>query len=243
MYGHKLEAGLSPRSAEIVHATLHKVLKQAVAWTLIPRNVAEAATPPCPVGTEIKPLSREQVRSLLEAAKDDRLHAFYVLAVTTGMRNGELLGLQWKDVDLEDHTLRVHRTVFNGVVSPPKTATWQQDDTPDRVGGGCAEGASAEPGEATHLGVGVSIPSGDAPSVQLALRRRFSARLCSVRLSLAPRAERRRLRWFLLVRSVPIHLLPALVRVPSRAQVFRSSGRSDHLISTLGRSFCNTYQA
>jgi integrase len=122
VYGRKLEAGLSPRTVEIVHATLHKALKQAVGWTLIPRNVAEAAAPPRPDRKEIKSLSREQARALLNAARGDSLHAFYVLAVTTGMRNGELLGLQWRDVDLEARTLRVRRTLWGGVVSPPKSA-------------------------------------------------------------------------------------------------------------------------
>jgi integrase len=122
VYGRKLEAGLSPRSVEIIHATLHKALKQAVGWTMIPRNVAAYATPPRPVRKEIKPLSREQARRLLEAARGDALYAFYVLAVTTGMRNGELLGLQWKDVDLDAGTLQVRRSVWGGVVSPPKTA-------------------------------------------------------------------------------------------------------------------------
>ena len=69
-----------------LHATLHKALKQAVKWTLIPRNVAEAATPPRHSRSEIVPLSREQVRTLLETAKGDPLRALYVLAVTTGMR-------------------------------------------------------------------------------------------------------------------------------------------------------------
>jgi integrase len=121
VYGRKLEAGLSPRTVEIVHATLHKALKQAVGWTLIPRNVASATTPPRPVGREIRPLSREQARVLLNAAKGDKLEAFYVLAVTTGMRNGEMLGLQWRDIDLGAGTLRVRRSVFNGAVNPPKT--------------------------------------------------------------------------------------------------------------------------
>jgi integrase len=44
-----------------------------------------------------------------------------MLAITTGMRQGELIGLQWKDVDLDDGTLRVNRSVYEGVVSPPKT--------------------------------------------------------------------------------------------------------------------------
>src|SRR5215210_5377798 len=81
VYGRKLEGGLSPRSVEIIHATLHKALKQAVGWTLIPRNVAEAVTPPRPVRKEIKPLSQEQARTLLAASRGGSLHAFYVLAV------------------------------------------------------------------------------------------------------------------------------------------------------------------
>ena len=107
LYGSKLEAGLSLRSVEIAHAMLHKALKQAVVWTLIPRNVSEAATPPRPSKREIAPLSQEQARSLLEAARGDVLYAFYVLAVTTGMRNGEMLGLQWKDVSLERFSQRL----------------------------------------------------------------------------------------------------------------------------------------
>lgn len=122
LYGRKLEDGLSPRTVEIVHATLHKALNQAVGWALMPRNVADAATPPRPIGREIKPLSREQAWALLETARGDALEAFYVLAVTTGMRNGELLALQWCDIDLNARTLRVRRSVFNGAVSPPKTA-------------------------------------------------------------------------------------------------------------------------
>jgi integrase len=74
--------------------------------------VAEAATSPRPVGKEIKPLSRQQVRSLLAASRGDKLHAFYVLAVTTGARNGELLALQWRDVDLDAGTLQIRLTGF-----------------------------------------------------------------------------------------------------------------------------------
>jgi integrase len=122
LYGRKLEEGLSPRTVEIVHATLRKALGQAVKWMLVPRNVADAATPPRQTRSEITALSRGQARVLLEAARGDRLEAFWVLAVTTGMRNGELLGLQWRDVDIEARTLRVRRSVFNGAVSSPKTA-------------------------------------------------------------------------------------------------------------------------
>ena len=61
------------------------------------------------------------MRTLLEASRGDRLHALYVLVITTGMRQGEIIGLQWKDVDLDGNTLRVNRSVYEGVVSPPKT--------------------------------------------------------------------------------------------------------------------------
>lgn len=122
-YRQKLDAGLSQRSVEIVHATLHKALKQAVRWSLVPRNVAEAVAPPRPPRREIRPLTGEQMRSLLDAARGDKMYAFWVLVATTGMRNGEMLALQWQDLDLDAGKLSVRRTIFNGKVSPPKTAS------------------------------------------------------------------------------------------------------------------------
>jgi integrase len=61
---------------------------------------------------EIDPLSREEARRLLDAAKGKRLEALYVLALSTGMRQGDLLALKWDDVDLEGGVvLRVRRTL------------------------------------------------------------------------------------------------------------------------------------
>lgn len=121
LYRVKLDSGLSPRSVQLIHATLHKALKQAVRWRVTPRNVAEDVDPPRPVKREIQPLSAEKTREFLAAVKGDPLEALYVLAVTTGMRQGELLGLKWEDVDLEARVLRVRRTVWNGKASAPKT--------------------------------------------------------------------------------------------------------------------------
>ncbi len=87
----------------------------------MPRNVAAFATAPHPTRREIAPLTAEQARRRLEAAKGDRLEALYVLALTTGMRQGERPGFQWRDIDLDGGTLRVNRTIYEGVVSPPKT--------------------------------------------------------------------------------------------------------------------------
>ena len=56
-------------------------------------------------------MNREQVRSLFEAASGDRLEALYIVAVTAGLRRGELQGLKWEDVDLEAETLQVRRTL------------------------------------------------------------------------------------------------------------------------------------
>jgi integrase len=92
---------------------------------LIPRNATEAVKPPQIRQEEIRPLTPEQVKTLFEAAKGDRLEALYVLAVTTGLRQGELLGLKWDDVDMEAGTLQVRRTLTTAkggpVISPPKT--------------------------------------------------------------------------------------------------------------------------
>jgi integrase len=126
LYREKLDSGLSPRTVQYVHVTLNKALKQAVADGLIPRNVCEAVKPPRPQKREISPLTPEQARRFLEACQGERLEALFVLAVHTGMRQGELLGLHWEDVDLEAGTLRVRRALAQTndgpVLTAPKSA-------------------------------------------------------------------------------------------------------------------------
>jgi integrase len=95
---------------------------------LIPPNATEAVKPLQPSREEMRPLTPEQAKILLRAAHEagDRLEALYVLAVHTGLRQGELLGLKWDDVDLEDGSLQVRCTLTitkNGLVfTSPKTA-------------------------------------------------------------------------------------------------------------------------
>src|SRR5215207_3676239 len=100
-YQDRLSAGFAPASVNKLHVTLHKALDQAVRWRMIPRNVAAVVKAPRPNPKEMRTLSAEETRKLLEAARGDRFEALYVLAVTTGMRQGELLALKWQDVDLE----------------------------------------------------------------------------------------------------------------------------------------------
>jgi integrase len=110
LYRDKLNSGLAPRTVLHIHRAFSKALKQAAADGLIPRNPAAPVKPPQPRGEEIRPLNREQVRVLFEAASGDRLEALYIVAVTAGLRRGELQGLKWDDLDLEAGMLQVRRT-------------------------------------------------------------------------------------------------------------------------------------
>ena len=110
-YREKLDAGLAPATVHKMHAVLHKALDQAVADGLIPRNAADALKLPRIDREEIAPLTAEEANRLIEAARGDRLEALYVLAIHTGLRQGELLALNWKDLDLEAGTLQVRRTL------------------------------------------------------------------------------------------------------------------------------------
>lgn len=110
-YQEKLAAGCAPASVNKLHVTLHKALDQAVRWHMVPHNVCEAVNAPRPVSEEMRTLSPGQVRMLLSAASGDRLEALYVLAIHTGMRQGELLALKWADVDLDAATVSVRRTL------------------------------------------------------------------------------------------------------------------------------------
>jgi integrase len=111
LYRTKLDEGLAERTVEYIHAPLRKALNQAVKWQLAPRNVADAATAPRPRKREMMAFDREQARRFLNEARGDRFEALYVLAVAAGLRQGELLGLKWADLDLEKGTLSVCRSL------------------------------------------------------------------------------------------------------------------------------------
>jgi integrase len=110
-YQNRLAAGSAPASVNKLHVTLRKALDQAVKWHMVPRNVAEAVKAPRPAPPEMRTLSAEETRKLIEVARGDKLGALYMLAVHTGMRQGELLALKWQDVDLENAKLSVRRTL------------------------------------------------------------------------------------------------------------------------------------
>jgi integrase len=111
LYAAQLDGGLSPRTVEFLHRTVHAALKEAVQWGLIARNPAAAVKAPRPKPPPIRPLDQTQAAALLAAAEDDPLEALYVLAIMLGMRQGELLGLQWADVDWEAGRVQVRHTL------------------------------------------------------------------------------------------------------------------------------------
>lgn len=127
LYSELTESGLSAHSVRRTHAVLHRAFAQAVRWGEMPRNPCDAVDPPRAGRDEMRTLSAEQVTRLLDATRRDRLHAVYALAVTTGMRLGELLGLKWSDVDLDAGRLSIRRTLQRQRVGgltlcEPKTA-------------------------------------------------------------------------------------------------------------------------
>jgi integrase len=81
-----------------------------VLWDYVPRNVADAVIPPKPPRTENSVWTSEQARHFIAGVVGERFEAIYVLAITCGLRVGEMCGLKWEDLDLDAATLQVQRT-------------------------------------------------------------------------------------------------------------------------------------
>lgn len=128
LYTRKLDEGLARRTVQLVHAILHKALSQAVDWGLLAASPADRvkAPRPQPRPGAVRALSPEEARRFLEAARDYDYYPLFVLALTTGMRLGELLGLKWEDVDFEAGAVHVRRGLYRvrgrWVEGEPKSA-------------------------------------------------------------------------------------------------------------------------
>jgi integrase len=126
LYNQKREEGYAPQTIKHIHRVLHRALNDALKWDLVAKNVCDAVDAPRVPKQEMKALTPEQAKQFLEAAKGSPLEALFVLALTTGMRRGELLALQWADIDFVRAILQVRRTITRlpkrgFVVSEPKT--------------------------------------------------------------------------------------------------------------------------
>ena len=97
----KLEADLSPKTVKHLLVTMRTALAMATKDGQVVRNVAALVDPPRIPKTEVQAFNPDQARAFLEAVSGSRLEAAYTVAVAVGMRQGEILGLKWPDVDLE----------------------------------------------------------------------------------------------------------------------------------------------
>jgi integrase len=162
--------GLHPRTIRELHHCLHQALTYARRWHDLPINPADDAEPPALPIHSISSLTPEQVGRLLAAAQRDQrpwLGAFTILAAATGARNGELCGLEWRDLDLEAGTIQfrqalssVDRQLATGQPCPgsrrgkllvvgPQDTRQPGRVVPARVRGGGAPRLPAPPAAAT----------------------------------------------------------------------------------------------
>jgi integrase len=109
LYNAKLEEGKSRSRVRIIHAVLHRAFEAAIQWGLIGRNPADAVSKPRPLKKAMKVWNEEQLIAFLSVVAGTRYEALYYLAITTGLRQGELLGLLWSDIDWLTGQIHVQR--------------------------------------------------------------------------------------------------------------------------------------
>ena len=103
--------GLSPQTGVHIHRLLRAALQQAIRWQLLARNPADAVDPPRPPKTEMKALTEVETAALLRVAEGSFLYLPILVAVVTGLRRGELLGLRWSDIEIGTGETSVQRTL------------------------------------------------------------------------------------------------------------------------------------
>ncbi|MCC7130131.1 MAG: hypothetical protein B6D39_04800 [Anaerolineae bacterium UTCFX2] len=124
LYNHLLSSEVGIHTVIKIHAVIHNALEQAVKTGLANRNPADAVIPPREPVKEMMVLDDSQASRLLVAAQRSRMEALLYLAVTTGMRQMEILGVKWSDLDWIKKTLKVERQLIRGEgvqFSQPKT--------------------------------------------------------------------------------------------------------------------------
>jgi integrase len=108
--------GLAPKTVRNIHAMIHRALADAVAWKYIGDNPASNVKPPKRPRTRRKVWKPEQIQAFLMSIQHDRYSALFLLELTTGIRRGQICGLKWSAVDLDNREITVHdnRVVVNG---------------------------------------------------------------------------------------------------------------------------------
>lgn len=125
-YGKLQDENLSSSYIHSIHSLLRSALKKAIQWQITNRNIMSGVEPPRLEKTKIQTWTIEDIQTFLDASRENVCHIGFVLAAFTGMRRGEVLGLRWGDVDLENKKLTVAQSVYwipgEGVIfQEPKT--------------------------------------------------------------------------------------------------------------------------
>ena len=124
-YSRKVQSGLSKRTVQFMHSIIHKTLKQALKWGVVNRNVAALVEAPKPTKRPPTIWNPEQVVMFLQATKNHRFGLVFLLALTLGLREGEVLGIHRENVSTQDGTIKVLHQVqsLRGgmVITEPKT--------------------------------------------------------------------------------------------------------------------------
>src|SRR5205823_12509306 len=105
------EERLSSTSVRYILLVLRIALNKAVRWGAVARNVAALVDPPRVAHKDVHVLSPEETSRLLAAARGDQYEGLIVLAVSTGVRLGEALGIKWTDIDLHRRQMRIDKSL------------------------------------------------------------------------------------------------------------------------------------
>jgi integrase len=160
LYSEKIKAGYSKRTVQYIHSIIRRILSQGLKWGMTVRNIADATDAPKNNPKPPEMLTEDQVKKLLASA-DGRLKTILTLAVMTGMRRSEILGLYWEDVDLRAGVVHVKHTAQSlrgqGIaISEPKTEKSKRTITlPQSIIGTLAEQRST--GLVFHTSTGKPI--------------------------------------------------------------------------------------
>jgi integrase len=103
----QLNEGRSPRLVQYQRTVLRCALNQAMKWNLVPRNAATLVDPPRYNKPEAAPLNPDEVNKFLKAIKQDPFETLFHVALTLGLREGEVLGLRWQDIDFQTGIVRI----------------------------------------------------------------------------------------------------------------------------------------
>jgi len=134
LYARLLASGLSPRTVRYAHSVVRKGLSDAMKKGLVVRNVADAASPPSARSAQPPEMgfwSPAELDRFLVHVSGDALGPLFHLTAMTGLRRGEVCGLRWADVDLEDSRVTVRRQL--GASSASSTASWHSQSVPSPI--------------------------------------------------------------------------------------------------------------